>query len=242
MKWQTRISVHKNGKLYVRGKDIVKLASKSSFSDLVFLMLRGSLPSKKERAMLDVMLVLSVEHGVNVPSAFVPRTVSSTGNSVNASLAAGILAVGDWHGGAIESAAKLCQTKKNTKDLVQEMLREGKHMPGYGHKIYKDKDPRSEMIFKKAKQLGFSGAYVTKAKDVERELKHATKKHLPINIDGAIAAVVSGLGFDWRLGKAIFALGRFPGMIAHIYEEMVHEKPYRRLDDDDVQYIGPTIR
>lgn len=61
---------------------------------------------------------------------------------------------------------------------------------------------------------------------------------MPLNIDGAIATLISELGLDARLGKAIFALGRLPGIIAHVYEETVNEKPYRRIDEKDVRYIG----
>ena len=65
-----------------------------------------------------------------------------------------------------------------------------------------------------------------------------------MNVDGAIAAIVSEMGFDWRLGKGFFIIGRTPGLVAHAYEELVMEKPFsKRLDEEkEVEYLGPGPR
>jgi citrate synthase len=68
------------------------------------------------------------------------------------------------------------------------------------------------------------------------------KKTLPINVDGAIAAIISDMGFDWRLGKAFFVMGRVAGMIAHVYEEMTTQKPMRRMCVQETEYDGPWPR
>ncbi len=82
---------------------------------------------------------------------------------------------------------------------------------------------------------------VSRAREIESELFHQTGKVLPLNVDGAVAAIMSELGFDWRLGKSFFILGRLPGIIAHIEEESKNETPYRRLDSEDVEYVGPPL-
>ena len=241
MKWKTAISTHKDGELYARGMALSELIERRSFSEAIFLMLSGRMSAGPEKEIFDAMLVSMIEHGVTVPSAFVPRVSISVGNSMNAALAAGALATGDWHGGAIEKAAQMLQSEKSAKEIVAEALARKERLSGYGHKAYKDIDPRAEQLLAKAKSVGLSGgAFIEKVLAIREELK-SVGKELPLNIDGAIAALMCELGLDWRLGKALFVLGRMPGMIAHAHEEMVREKPYRRLEDDEVEYDGPPL-
>src|SRR3989344_5603974 len=157
MKWITKISTHKEGALYVRGKKLTKLMSTLSFSEMIFFILKNKLPKANETKLLDAILVSCIEHGVEVPSAYVPRVIISTGNHINAALAGGLLAIGDFHGGAIEKAAKYLQNNKNAKEIVRESLLKKERIAGLGHKIYKDIDPRSEALFKCAKKLKLSG-------------------------------------------------------------------------------------
>lgn len=241
MKWRTAISVHKNGELYVRGIRLTKLIKEASFIEAIFLALRGRFPQKKEANMLEAIFVSMIEHGVEVPSTFVARSVASTGNPFNAAIAAGVLAMGDFHGGAIEQAAKFIQSKETPRAIVARALANEEHLPGYGHKVYKTEDPRARVLFEKARALKLSQTYIMRARAIERELKRVSGNSIPLNIDGAVAAMMSELGFDWRLGKSFFILGRLPGLIAHIEEERKNEKPYRRLDPEDVEYIGPSF-
>ena len=239
MKWRTGISRHKDGKLYVRGLSLEELIKEHTFVEVIFLLLKGNLPSEKEAKIFDAILVASAEHGVEAPSTFVTRTAASTGNPMNAALAAGILTVGEWHGGAVERAAQMLQSEKSAEEIVADAIKKKEKLAGYGHKVYKDEDPRTAAIFAKAKELGLSQTNIQKAIAIGQEFEKQSSKKLPINIDGAIAAIISELGLDWRLGKAIFVLGRLPGMIAHTHEEIVNEKPYRRLEEEDVEYTGP---
>lgn len=241
MKWRTSISTHKGEVLYVRGKKLTEIIEKFSFVETTFLLLKGTLPSKKEARMLDAMLAAMVEHGIAAPSTFVARTAISTGNTFNSALAAGILAIGEHHGGAIERCAYYLSLDNSVENIVEEVLTKGEKLPGFGHKVYKEKDPRAQILFKKAKALEFYGRFAKRALALEKELKRKTSKSLPINIDGAVAALMLELGFDWRLGKAFFVLGRLPGLIAHAQEELTREKPYRRLDEKDIEYDGVKL-
>jgi citryl-CoA lyase len=97
-----------------------------------------------------------------------------------------------------------------------------------------------ESIFEIAKELGFFGDYCRFALEVEKAIEEIKGKKLVLNVDGAIAAIVSQMGFDWRLGKGFFIIGRIPGLVAHVYEELVMEKPFsKRLDEEkEVEYLG----
>lgn len=241
MKWRTAISTNKDGELYIRGKRLKELIEQYSFSEVAFFLLKGLLPTKKENELFNAILVAMSEHGIAAPSTFVARTAISTGNPFNSALSAGILAIGEYHGGAIEKCAYLLQLDKSADYLVDNVLKRGGRMPGYGHKLYKDEDPRAKLLFEKAKTLGLDGKYVKLAIAIEKELQKKTGKKLPLNIDGAVGALMLEFGFDWRLGKALFVLGRLPGIIAHAHEEFIREKPYRRLDDEDIKYDGPKV-
>lgn len=229
MKWRTSVSTKRDGEVWVRGTSLVELIESASFTEAIYLMIQGKKPEPAHKEMLDAILVSCIEHGVEVPSAFVPRVVASTGNSMNAALAAGLLSIGDYHGGAIENVMKMIASGAAPGDKI----------PGLGHKIYKDVDPRAELLFKKSAQLGIAGAGVDFIRNAKKRFEETHPgKHLPINVDGAIGAILSDMSFDWRVGKAIFILGRLPGMIAHTHEEMMNEKPFRRFEESDVEHIG----
>ncbi|MFB6114783.1 MAG: citrate/2-methylcitrate synthase, partial [Candidatus Nanohalobium sp.] len=142
-------------------------------------------------------------------------------------------ALGDKHGGAIEEGMKILQSDKTAEEIVEEYLENGEKIPGLGHKVYDEEDPRAEKIFDKAEELGLSGEYTEKMKRIQEEFADRKVK-LVINVDGAISGVMSDLGLDYRLGKGIFIIARTPGLVAHVREEM-DEEDFRR---EDGEYVG----
>lgn len=248
-KWQTSITDIGPGKIRVRGYDIAEMMDKLTFAEVVYLVLRGELPNEKESRMMEAILVSSVDHGASPPSVLGARNTISAGNPLNAAVAAGVLAIGDSHGGAIEQSARIMQewAKKDgspaqlAEALVADFSAKKKRLPGFGHRLH-NVDPRTVKLFEIARELDFSGRHVELAKAIEAELEKSTGHKLPINVDGAIAAVVSDMGFDWRLGKGFFIISRVPGLIAHAFEEMTTQKPMRRLGNTDFEYTGTAPR
>jgi citryl-CoA lyase len=145
---------------------------------------------------------------------------------MNTSVAAGITALGDKHGGAIEEAMKLLQSEKSAENIVEEKLEKGEKIPGLGHKVYEDQDPRAQKIVEKADELGLKGEFTEKMMEVQEVLSEE-KVDLVLNVDGAIAGVMSDLGFEPELGKGFFIIARTPGLVAHVREEM-DEEDFRR--------------
>jgi len=80
------------------------------------------------------------------------------------------------------------------------------------------------------------------AKAIEDATERTYSKRLIINVDGAIAAIISDMGFDWRIGKGFFILSRTAGLVAHVYEQMYSEKPYKMADWKEIKYDGPLER
>lgn len=247
--WKTSITSIGPGKIEIRGYPVEQLMEKRSFADTIFLVLKGELPNPAEAEMFEAILVSSVDHGVSPPSVLGARNSVSAGNQLNAAVAAGVLSIGDVHGGAIERAAGIMQEwakkdgspKELATQLVDEFSSKQKRMPGFGHRLHKT-DPRTLKLFEKAERLNFNGRHIELCKEIEAALEAKTGRRLPINVDGAIAAVVSDMGFDHRLGKGFFILSRTAGMIAHIFEEWTTQRPMRKLGDTNAEYVGPDTR
>ena len=249
--WKTAITQNEAGSIRLRGYDLTELMGSLSFSQAIFLALKGELPSPAEAKLLDAILVSMIDAGIAPPSAVAARVVYSGGNSFNSSVAAGLLASGDWHGGAIEACARLFQEAladgtqnldETARNLVARQRQAGKRLPGYGHKLHKDRDPRAKRLIDLAEELGFGKDALQLAVAVERELREQTGRNLPLNVDGCTAALITDLGFDWRLGKAFFLIARTPGLCAHVMEESIREKPFRRLAPGEHIYDGPDAR
>jgi len=238
-KWKTKIGKATKDKTVVRGYDLKELIGKITFTEMVFLEFIGKLPSKEEKEMMDAILVSTVEHGITVPSITTARISLSSGNQLNAAVAAGLLGIGKYHGGAIEQAAKLFQENLNsdTEEIIKKFKEEKKRIPGYGHKIYTT-DPRTVKLLEIARENNISGKHIELALNIEKSLEKATGRKLCLNVDGCIAAIISDMGFDWRLGNGLFILPRTAGIIAHVHEEWLDGKKYRRLSEEETEYSG----
>lgn len=240
-KWKTSVAGIVDGEVHIHGFKITELIDKVNFTEAIWLELKGELPNDKQRAMLDAILISTIDNGIGPPSITNARNSASAGNPMQASVAAGVLGIGEFHGGAIEECARLLQMGLTATKLIEKVIASGDRIPGYGHKIYTE-DPRAKQIFEKAKELGFFGEHSELALAVEQELEKLKGKKIPINVDGAIAAVVSDMGFDYRLGKGFFIIGRVVGLVAHIFEEIVREKPFRRIPNEEIEYDGTLPR
>jgi len=247
--WKTAITKIEPNKISVRGYRVDRLMGKISFPQAIYLILKGELPDEKTGKMVDAILVSSIDHGATPPSTLAARTIASTGSPLNAALAGGILAIYKYHGGAIENAMKQYleivemgdDIEKSAEKFVEEKLSSKKVIYGFGHRYHKN-DPRTAKLFELARELGFYGKYVKTAQAIADSIERIKGKRLPINVDGAIAAVLCELGFPPELGNAFFIMARTPGLIAHIYEEQTRMKPMRKIDPVDHEYDGPAER
>ncbi|MFH0713130.1 MAG: citryl-CoA lyase [Candidatus Micrarchaeota archaeon] len=241
--FKTAISQHVDEKSYIRGYNLEDLIGKVTFTEQIYLLIKGELPSKEQRQVLDAMLVACAEHRINVPSIVAARYAYSAGNTFNSAMAAGILSIGDYHGGAIDNAAKLFMENVavDPEKVAIELKKEKKRAPGYGHKVYTI-DPRTQKLFQIAKENKIYGKYCKFAEDFEKALEKTSGKKLCLNVDGAVAALLCELGIDYKFGKGFFALARSAGIAAHVLEESLTAQPFRTLKDSDVEFTGVAKR
>ena len=250
--WPTAITKIEPNKVQLRGYPIDQLMGNISYAQAVYLALKGELPDAPTGKLIEAMLVSSVDHGVTPPSVLTALSVASTGADLSACVASGILSISKWHGGAIEACmgtlleAVAAQEKsgKSTAEVaamtVASAKESRKRISGYGHRIH-TKDPRTARMFALAKEAGKDGKYVAMSLAIADVFEQAGKP-LPINVDGAIAAVLCELDFDPQLANAFFIMARVPGIVAHVYEERTRQKPMRRIDPNNYTYDGPDTR
>lgn len=222
--WETSIS--SSGKDAKVREESLEHVMEMDFSDAIFLILKGDRPNEKESELFNLILSSCIDHGIGNPSTVAARTVQSGGNSMNTSVAAGISALGDKHGGAIEECMELLQSEDSAEEIVKKKLESGGKLPGLGHKVYSDKDPRAQKILEKAEKLGLKDEFTEKMREIQKSFGEE-KISLVLNVDGAIAGVMSDLSFEPELGKGFFIIARTPGLVAHVREEM-DEPDFRR--------------
>jgi len=251
--WKTAITDVKPNKVCLRGYPIDQLMGKISFAQAIYLVLKGELPSAEVGRLVDAIFVSSVDHGASPPSVLTARTVASTGAELNSAIAAGVTAISRFHGGAIEEgmmlfleiAARMDEKEASedeaSREVLQEMKEKGKRASGFGHRIH-TQDPRTEKLFSLAEELGLAGKFVRIARAAEKLLAELIGKRLPINVDGAIAALLCELDIPPDIGNAFFIIARVPGLVAHIHEERTRMRPMRKIDPQDFEYDGPAER
>src|SRR5438034_6276415 len=227
--WNTAITRVEPNKVAVRGYNIAELMGQVSFGSAVYLILTRELPSPAVARLMDAILVSSIDHGATPPSASAARTVASTGATLSAAVAAGIMSINRHHGGAIEDCARqlkaiadrsVCESISMDEAATRTLTarREaGERMAGFGHRLH-TKDPRTARLLDLAREAGGDGVHMEAARAVERAFADA-KKSLPINVDGAIGAILADLGMDPAAFNGIFMIARTPGLVAHVIEE-----------------------
>ncbi|MFN2275945.1 MAG: citryl-CoA lyase [Anaerolineales bacterium] len=249
--WKTGITNVQPNEIRLRGYRVDELMGRISFSQAIFLALTGELPDEKVGRLLDAILVASVDHGPGAPSALAARTSASTGAPANAAVAAGILSINRFHGAAISGCMQVvAEVVERTSDehpvseaaaeVVNEYMEEGRRLPGLGHRLHTE-DPRTRRLFALAEEWKQSGLGIEAILALQIALA-AEGKELPINVDGAIGAVLYDLGLPIELGNDFFIMARVPGLFAQVHEEITRERPMRRIHPTDFEYDGPENR
>lgn len=253
-KWRTALTCIEPNKILLRGYPLDEVMGRLTFGEAIYLLLIGEVPSPGIGSLMEAMLVSFIDHGATPPSTLSARNTATTGATLRSCVAAGVLGFGKHHGGDIESCMQfldsglvLVRGGMPYRDAAQQLLdgciQSGEAIPGFGHRFH-TRDPRAGRLFQMALELELEAEHIQMIRAVEMALvtRADGEPAIPINIDGAIAAVCGDLGIAPDVANALFIISRVPGLAAHAREERERQKPMREIDPKDYIYDGPSER
>jgi citrate synthase len=252
-RWSTSLTCIEPNKILMRGYPLDEVMGRLTFGEAIYTLLMGEVPPPAIGSLMEAILVSFIDHGVTPPSTLAARNTATTGAPLRACVAAGVLGFGRHHGGDIERCMQFIDqglelTRKGVSyrdaalDIVARFEGAGEPIPGFGHRFH-TRDPRAARLFQMALELEMEGAHIQMIRAVEMVMADRTDgSTLPVNIDGAIAAVCGDMGIPQEIANALFIISRVPGIAAQAQEERDRQQPMRQIDPKDHIYDGPSER
>ena len=232
--WRTAIIEMAPGMIRLRGYPIEELIGEVGFPAMIWLMLRGELPTEGQATLLGHALASAVDHGPQAPSIAIARMAATCGVGLQSAMASAVNVLGDVHGGAGEQALEFFGRVALRMDAGAELSAAaaeelaafraagGTHVPGFGHRFH-PVDPRAAPLLRLAREAAEAGVtrgrFADIATAVERALVRPGRRPVPLNIDGATAVIYGDLGFPPPLTRGLFVLSRSVGILAHAWEQ-----------------------
>jgi citrate synthase len=217
---KTRISQAYPDRVEVRGRDLTgDLMGRMSFSEYFHLLLTGEEPTEDQRFFLDLLLVAIAEHGLMPTNVAARMTLAADPESLQGAVAAGILGAGPVVLGTSDECARLLESRDEPIAIARAFHEEGRKVPGFGHPVHKEADPRAERILALADERGVSGRHVERARALGDAVEEVWGKPLPMNVSMPIAAVMLDVGYPASAVKAVPILARTASLLAHLAEE-----------------------
>lgn len=220
-------------RIEVRGLDLSALIGSVTASEYFWILLTGSRPSPQQAQMLDACIVAIAEHGL-VPSVQAARMTYSSGpESLHGAVAAGLLGCGSVILGSSSETAGLLTSvvasaapSESTASLeeaavsaLRELRAAGRTVPGVGHPLHRDADPRAAALLALAVRLEVAGPHVAALHAVVDAVPVVYGRTLPLNVNGAIPAVLLDVDFPVGAMKGVPLVGRTMSLVAHLLEE-----------------------
>ncbi|WP_417318577.1 citryl-CoA lyase [Emcibacter sp.] len=216
----------------VRGKDLCKdLIGKIDFTEYFWLLVTGTEPTPTQRFFADAVLVSIAEHGL-VPSVVAARmTYAAAPEAFQGAVASGLLGCGSVVLGSAEVCGRFIselvdQARSENLEFeeaarrgVQALRAEKKAIPGFGHPLHADGDPRGNLLLKLAEEKEVAGSHIRMLYAVRKVIPEIIGRDLPINVNGAIPTVMLDVGFPLDALKGISLLARTASLIGHLQEE-----------------------
>ncbi len=249
--WTTRISRAEGGKIRVRGYPVEELIENLSYTQSAFLLLTGELPNEREAALFDLALRSGMDQQFISAAVGAARfTASAFTDSAVPALASGMLATGSVTGSPQEPAEMLMEAmswnmekKAASQRAVDLWLERRGAVPGLGHPLHKRAEPRAITLRRVAIKLDGWREHGQLLDGIETELEDRKERLIPINLAGALGALLADLGFDPLIIGGLGGLSYGMSLLAHITEEIREGVPLRIIPDAlGARYTGPGER
>jgi citrate synthase len=229
------------------GREPIPPRSDLSLAANFLYMVQGREPDPIAARALDTYWVTVIDHGMNA-STFTARVVASTRSDMVSAVTGAIGALkGPLHGGApgpVLGMLVSIGTAENAEAWLRSELREGRRIMGFGHRVYRVRDPRAEVLSRTAEGLSAARLQDRKLYDLARHVERIALRvleeqkpgrNLKTNVEFYTALVLQAIGLEPRQFVAMFACGRVAGWCAHVIEQHAAD----RLIRPQSQYVGP---
>lgn len=241
-------------RITVRGRDLCRdLIGQSSLTSYFLFLLTGNTPDARLVAITDACMVALAEHGL-VPSVQAARmTHAAAPDALQGAVAAGILGCGSVILGASETAARMLHAVLEDADAQGisleaaaaahlAALKAGRQpLPGYGHPVHRQEDPRATRLLAYADELQVSGRHVQALRAIDAQVAQVYGRRLPMNVSAAIPAVLLDAGFPLDAMKGVSMVARTTSLVAHLLEEKSRPIGFRLAAhaESGIAYDGP---
>jgi len=232
-----------------RGQESIAPRSDLGHAANFLYMLSGEAPDPERVRGLETYLNTVIDHGLNA-STFTARVITSTGSDLVSAVVGALGALkGPLHGGAPGPALDMVfeiGDASRAEEVLRRKIEAGEKLMGFGHRVYKVRDPRADVLAKAAERMftraGDMSLYKL-ARSVEAEALRLLEEYKPgrrlqTNVEFYTALLLHGLGFGVELFTPTFAIGRVSGWIAHAFEQ----RRANRIIRPQSEYVGPRGR
>jgi len=228
----TAIATSDAESITIRGHDLCsELIGKIDFTDYFWLLTLGEKPTELQRDVTNACLVAIAEHGL-VPSVQAARMTLAAGpDAWQGAMSAGLLGMGSVVAGSSEQAGRYivevleasrqpgADLDKAAKASLEDLKSRKQKVPGLGHPQHSSGDPRANVLLEFADKRGVSGDHIASLRTIARHAPEIMNRPLPINVSGAIPALMLDAGWPMEAMKGVPLLARTAGLVAHLFEE-----------------------
>lgn len=231
--------------LTMRGRDTLReIVGVKSFSETFYFIVTGTMPDARQTVCFDACLTILMDHGLT-PGAMVARIVEdSVPEDMQVPIAAGLLTVANRHVGTMAGAGRLLAEAMGSDEAPEAWAArtaarfrdQKRRVPGFGHPHYYPEDPRAARLFEVALEAGCEGRAIGLLKMLNDAIDAALGRHFTLNVTGAMAAVLTEIGFPVEAMRGVAVVGRAAGLVGHIYEEKQNGLTRSLLDMADREF------
>ncbi len=253
--WSTKVGRAAAGKILVRGYRAEELIERLSFAESTYLIIRGELPTPAQAQALDAALGSGLDQAF-INSAVPPArfAASAAPEAPAAAIAAGVIAFGSVTGSPAQCAEMLAKgyADMTAEDLepgpaasriIDDYRQAGLRIPGLGHPMHKEAEPRARALSAVARDLGVWGPRAELLEALERAAAERFARPLPANLAGVMAAMLLEIGFEPLEMVGLAVMSYLPSLVAHTVEEIREGVPLRIIPEElGAHYAGPAER